>query len=103
MQTLRTFAFALGTAIASDAHDALPLGPTDGRRDTSPYDAAAKVFYDDGTITHMSQHSINGYSLTAMVAIEDARRLMQEEHPSGFQTCAALFGEDFLESVVGMH
>lgn len=102
VQTLRTFANASGSAFSSGDLSTLPPGPTIEERDSNPYDAAVTLGTKDGSVERAVMHSVNGYSFTAMASVAAAKRMLQCEWPSGFQTSATLFGADFAESVLEM-
>lgn len=101
VQTLRTFANASGTAFSSGDNSILSPGPTTEERVANPYDAAVTVVTKNGSVKRAVLHSVNGYSFTSMASVEAARRVLQGEFASGFQTSATLFGADFAESILG--
>lgn len=80
---------------------AMPDGPSEEERLANPYAAAVKVTDDDGVTVRGILHSVNGYTFTAMAAVEALKRAVDGERRGGFQTPATLFGNTFAETVGG--
>ncbi|KAK6859405.1 hypothetical protein PG995_003041 [Apiospora arundinis] len=77
----------------------LPDGPSAEEREKSPYHAAVVVTGPDGEVGRAVLHTVNGYTFTAMASVEAARRVLEGEITTGFQTPAMLFGKEFVETI----
>lgn len=58
-----------------------------------------QVAGEDGNTVCSVLDTVNGYTFTPLAATEAARRVLAGEHPPGFQTPAALFGNGFAETI----
>ncbi|TGJ79404.1 hypothetical protein E0Z10_g9354 [Xylaria hypoxylon] len=81
--------------------NSLPDGPTAEQRMATPYHAAVIVTTQDGNTRHAVLHTVNGYTFTGIASVEAAKRVLRGHVKGGFQTPAAIFGKDFIESVAG--
>ncbi|KAK4543220.1 hypothetical protein LTR36_005770 [Oleoguttula mirabilis] len=77
----------------------LPDGPTAAQREANRYHAAVEVIGEDGCSVHAVLDTVNGYTFTALAAVEAARRVMGGEVRGGFQTPVGLFGVGFVETI----
>jgi short subunit dehydrogenase-like uncharacterized protein len=78
---------------------AMPDGPTLQQREANRYHAAVEVTDEDGTVVRSVLNTVNGYTFTPLAAVEAARRVLDGDFRSGFQTPAGLFGVRFAESI----
>ena len=95
---IETFVCATGDAFPDDL-EALADGPGAAERDASRYQAAVEVTGSDGTVVRSVLDTVNGYTFTALAAVEAARRVLGGEVRAGFQTPAGLFGAGFAETI----
>lgn len=79
----------------------LPDGPSAEERDAHRARAVAEVIGADGTIARSMIETANGYSYTPLVAVEAARRVLEGERRSGFETPGRLLGGGFAETIAG--
>ncbi|WP_234835793.1 hypothetical protein [Sinorhizobium meliloti] len=93
-----TFVHATAAFPTGDAKD-LPAGPGFEEREASRYHASVEVTDADGTVVRSLLDTVNGYTFTAMAAVEAARRVLAGEVRSGFQTPAGLFDSGFAETI----
>jgi short subunit dehydrogenase-like uncharacterized protein len=77
----------------------LPDGPTPEQRELHPYHAAVTVTGQDGKVHQTVLHTVNGYTFTALAAVEAARRVIAGESRAGSQTPALIFGNGFVETI----
>ncbi|KAK7984496.1 hypothetical protein PG989_011898 [Apiospora arundinis] len=99
---IRTFAcVAASENMAFPEYGEMDLtdGPTAEEREKSPYHAAVVVTGSDGDVGRAVLHTVNGYTFTAMASVEAARRVLEGEITTGFQTPAMLFGKEFVETI----
>jgi short subunit dehydrogenase-like uncharacterized protein len=96
---VETFVHVSGDAFPQGDLSALPAGPTMQQRDANRYRAAVEVTGQDGTIARAVLDTVNGYTFTALAAVEAARRVLGGEWQPGFQTPAGLFGAGFAETI----
>ncbi|CAN5559196.1 hypothetical protein BH09ACT7_BH09ACT7_51480 [soil metagenome] len=54
---------------------------------------------EDSNTVYSVLDTVHGYTFTPLAATEAARRILAGEHPPGFQTPAALFGNGFAETI----
>lgn len=93
-----TFVHATAAFPTGDAKD-LPAGPGFEEREASRYHASVEVTDADGTVVRSLLDTVNGYTFTAMAAVEAARRVLAGEVRPGFQTPAGLFDSGFAETI----
>ncbi|TWI47987.1 short subunit dehydrogenase-like uncharacterized protein [Pseudomonas duriflava] len=93
------FVHLSGNAFPTGDLSQLPDGPTVQERNAHRARAVAEVMAADGTVTRSIIETINGYSYTPLVAVEAARRVLNGERRSGFETPARLFGKVFAETI----
>lgn len=98
-QDVETFVHVSGGAFAQGDLKALAAGPDAEHRKANRYQAAVEVTGTDGNVVRSILDTVNGYSFTALAAAEAARRVIDGEARSGFQTPAGLFGAGFAETI----
>jgi len=81
--------------------DARPAGPTEAQRARGRSIFVAEVENAAGVRAVSRLHTLEGYTLTALTALEIARRALAGEAPSGFQTPAMAYGPDLIMGVAG--
>jgi short subunit dehydrogenase-like uncharacterized protein len=99
---IRTFAYVAASAnnmCFPEEGIQLPDGPTVEERESSPYHAVVTVKDSSGSTSKAVLHTVNGYTFTAMAAVEAARRILGGEVKTSFQTPAMLFGANFVETI----
>ncbi|PYI12198.1 NAD(P)-binding protein [Aspergillus sclerotiicarbonarius CBS 121057] len=96
---VRTFAHASGDGFPTGDLGLLPDGPTAAGRDAAPYHAAVRVTSEDSHVTRAVLHTVNGYTFTTLASVEAAKRVLDNQAKSGFQTPAVIFGTDFLLAI----
>ncbi|KRE09286.1 hypothetical protein ASE63_21490 [Bosea sp. Root381] len=96
---VETFVHLSGDAFPDGDIKALPTGPDAEQRNANRYQAAVEVTGADGTVARSILDTVNGYSFTALAAAEAARRVLDGEARSGFQTPAGLFSAGFAETI----
>jgi short subunit dehydrogenase-like uncharacterized protein len=79
----------------------LPEGPSEQQRLEHRAFAVAEVTGADGTAARSVIETVNGYSYTPLAAIEAARRVLNGERGTGFETPAKLFGVGFAQTIPG--
>jgi short subunit dehydrogenase-like uncharacterized protein len=94
-----TFVHVSGSAFPTGNLDPLPDGPSAEERDANRYQASVEVTGAGGVTVRAILDTVNGYSFTAMAAVETARRVLAGETQPGFQTPAGLFGHGFAETI----
>ncbi|KAH8660009.1 Saccharopine dehydrogenase-domain-containing protein [Xylariales sp. PMI_506] len=98
---IRTFVSVAGDAFQSGDLGSLPDGPTVEQRKANPYHASVVLTSRGGTAKRAVLHTVNGYEFTPIASVEAARRILGGRAIEGFQTPAALFGNDFVMSIPG--
>ncbi|TPX10415.1 uncharacterized protein E0L32_008634 [Thyridium curvatum] len=98
---IRTYVCASGDAFPSQDLGSLPDGPTEEQMEAWPYHAAVVVTDARGKHSAAVLHTVNGYAFTAMASAEAARRVLEGEASSGFQTPVQVFGKDFVNIIPG--
>jgi len=96
---VESFVHVSGNAFPQGALSALPDGPSAEERAANRYQAAVEVVGADGAIARSVLDTVNGYTFTAIAAVEAARRVLAGDARSGFQTPAGLFGRGFAETI----
>lgn len=81
--------------------DAAPPGPSDAARARGWARVWGEVRHPDGRVARARLRTPEGYTLTAIAAVEAARRAGDGALPAGFQTPATAFGPDFILGVPG--
>lgn len=95
------FVHVSGDAFPEGDLSQLPDGPTAEQRDAHRARAVAEVKGADGTVARSMIETVNGYSYTPLAALEAARRVLEGERRTGFETPARLFGGGFAETIEG--
>lgn len=96
---IETYVHVSGEAFPGGDLELLPDGPDEAERAANRYQAAAEVTGADGRVVRATLDTVNGYSFTALAAVEAARRVLAGEAIAGFQTPAGLFGSSFAETI----
>lgn len=96
---IETFVHVTAGALPTGDAEDMSAGPGIEERTASRYHAAVEVIDADGTMVRSVLDSVNGYTFTAMAAVEAARRVLGGEVRPGFQTPAGLFGNGFVETI----
>lgn len=96
---IATYVHVSGEAFPGGDPGLLPDGPDEAERAANRYQAAAEVTGADGRVVRATLDTVNGYSFTALAAVEAARRVLAGEAIAGFQTPAGLFGSGFAETI----
>lgn len=96
---IATYVLVSGEAFPGGDPGLLPDGPDEAERAANRYQAAAEVTGADGRVVRATLDTVNGYSFTALAAVEAARRVLAGEAIAGFQTPAGLFGSGFAETI----
>ncbi|MBX4892979.1 saccharopine dehydrogenase family protein [Rhizobium bangladeshense] len=96
---IETFVHVSAGAFPTGEVRQMPAGPSLKEREASRYHAAVEVTDADGTVVRSRLDTVNGYTFTAMAAVEAARRVLAGEVRPGFQTPAGLFGSGFAETI----
>ncbi|MGY2374592.1 saccharopine dehydrogenase family protein [Pseudomonas sp. SDO524_S393] len=99
--TISMFVHISGEAFPEGDLSLLPDGPTQAQRDAHRARAVAEVTGIDGSVARSVIETVNGYSFTPLAAVEAARRVLDGERRSGFETPAKLFGVGFAQTIVG--
>lgn len=81
--------------------DARPAGPTEAERARGRSIFVAEVEGAGGQRAVSRLHTLEGYTLTALTALEIARRALAGEAPIGFQTPAMAYGPDLIMAIAG--
>ncbi|KAK5169682.1 uncharacterized protein LTR77_005660 [Saxophila tyrrhenica] len=100
---IHTFVNASADAFPTGDVALLPDGPDSAQRAASPYHAAVRVVDKDGSSRQARLHMVNGYTFTAIAAVEAARRILSGEASAGWQTPVGLFGNDYIHAVPGSY
>ncbi len=95
------FVHVSGEAFPEGDLSLLPDGPTAEQRDAHRACAVAEVTAADGTVVRSMIETVNGYSYTPLAAVEAARRVLEGERRTGFETPARVFGGGFAETIEG--
>lgn len=99
VRDIETFVHVTSGALPTENILKLPSGPGTKERLASRYHAAVEVTDADGTVVHSILDTVNGYTFTAMAAVEASRRVLNGEIKPGFQTPGGLFGFGFAETI----
>ncbi|MGY2397605.1 saccharopine dehydrogenase family protein [Pseudomonas sp. SDO5271_S396] len=95
------FVHISGEAFPEGDLSLLPDGPTQAQRDAHRARAVAEVTGINGSVARSVIETVNGYSYTPLAAVEAARRVLDGERRSGFETPAKLFGVGFAQTIFG--
>jgi short subunit dehydrogenase-like uncharacterized protein len=76
--------------------DARPTGPSRARREGARSHLWGEATGPNGAIARARLEAPDGYTLTALTAVEAARRLLGGKLTPGFQTPSGAFGPDFI-------
>jgi short subunit dehydrogenase-like uncharacterized protein len=74
-------------------------GPSAELRATARMHVWGRVTHADGRSVEGTAETPEGYRLTALAAVESARRVLVSAPPSGYHTPSSAFGSTFLESL----
>ncbi|WKL56100.1 saccharopine dehydrogenase NADP-binding domain-containing protein [Asticcacaulis sp. ZE23SCel15] len=96
---VETFVHVTGDGFPQGDLSLLPDGPNEEELLANRYQAAVEVTDADGHVTRSRLDTVNGYTFTAMAAVEAGRRVLSGEIRPGFQTPADLFGRGFAETI----
>lgn len=96
---IETFVHVSGGGFPEGNLADLPDGPTAEEREVSRYQAVAEALNAEGETLRLVLDTVNGYSFTALAAVEAGRRVLAGECLPGFQTPAVLFGKYFAETI----
>lgn len=81
----------------------LPPGPPADRREKGIALLLGEVTDDAGGVARSRLQTREGYTLTAMTAVEIAKRILAGDFKPGFQTPSLAYGPDFILSFPGSH
>jgi short subunit dehydrogenase-like uncharacterized protein len=102
----RRLGFLLGSApvqkLVRKAIDARLSGPTDAERAAGMSLLWGEARIEGGPRVVSRLKTPEGYTLTAMTALEIARRVLAGDAPKGFQTPSMAYGADFILSFDGV-
>lgn len=101
VRNIRTYVHANDDSFPAGDLQSLPDGPTLSQRDASPYSAAITITFEDKTVHNAVLHTVNGYTFTAMAAVQAATRVLDHQVKIGFQTPVQVFGQEFIHCVSG--
>lgn len=87
--------------IKSQIEKRLPMGPTPEQRARSRGVVVGEAWDAKGAHVISRIETVDAYTLTAWTAVEVARRALNGEAVSGFQTPATAFGADFILTFSG--
>ncbi|MEM9292494.1 MAG: saccharopine dehydrogenase NADP-binding domain-containing protein [Acidobacteriota bacterium] len=73
-----------------------PAGPTDEQRTRGSAHVWGEARDEEGNIVSARLHTAEGYTLTALTALEAARRFVETPPEPGFYTPSKAFGADFI-------
>ena len=76
-------------------------GPTAPLRDRARMQVWGRVTHADGRVIDGTAETPEGYRLTAIAAVESARRVLAAAPPAGYHTPSTAFGAGFLETLPG--
>jgi short subunit dehydrogenase-like uncharacterized protein len=76
-------------------------GPTAPLRDRARRQVWGRVTHADGRVIDGTAETPEGYRLTAIAAVESARRVLAAAPPAGYHTPSTAFGAGFLETLPG--
>jgi short subunit dehydrogenase-like uncharacterized protein len=79
--------------------DARVSGPSADVRATARMRVWGRVTHADGRTVTGTAETPEGYRLTAISAVESARRVLSEPPPAGYHTPSSAFGAGFLETL----
>jgi short subunit dehydrogenase-like uncharacterized protein len=79
-----------------------PAGPSEEQRKSAKTYIYGEVSNPKGKTATTYLELPEGYSLTAMTAVEIAKRVLTGDFKSGFQTPATAFGQDFIMNFEGV-
>jgi len=74
-------------------------GPSAEVRASARMHVWGRVTHADGRTVEGTAETPEGYRLTAMAAVESARRVLDASPPAGYHTPSSAFGAGFLESL----
>jgi short subunit dehydrogenase-like uncharacterized protein len=92
----------VGQRIAKAAIDRQPEGPTDAERASSQAVLVAQATNAQGQTARSRLRTPEGYTLTAMTALEVVRRVLAGDCKPGFQTPSLAYGADFVLQMTGV-
>jgi short subunit dehydrogenase-like uncharacterized protein len=81
----------------------LPDGPTAAERAVGRYWALAEVTDADGSVVRSVIETPTGYMYTQLSAVAAAGRVLDGQHPAGFQTPSSAFGPEFAAGIADSH
>ncbi len=81
--------------------DQRPAGPDDATRARARSRVVGVAWDDAGRRVAARLTTVEAYTLTALAALESARRALRGEAPPGYQTPATAFGADFILAFEG--
>ena len=81
--------------------DARPAGPTAAERERGRSSFVVEVENAAGERAVSRLHTLEGYTLTALTALDIARRALGGDAPVGFQTPAMAYGPDLIMGIAG--
>jgi short subunit dehydrogenase-like uncharacterized protein len=96
---IEMFVNVTGAAFPVGDLSLLPDGPSREERDANRAKVVAEVTGADGSVASALIETPNGYSYTALAAVEVARRVLGGEYQPGFQTPAMVFGSSFATTI----
>ena len=92
----------LGQRLAKASIDRTPEGPTDAERSSDHAVLVVEATNAKGETVRSRLRTPEGYTLTAMTAIEIARRVVAGDLAPGFQTPSLAYGADFILQFPGV-
>lgn len=92
----------LGQWLAKSAVDRQPEGPTDVERASGRAVLVAEVSNAKGEVVRSRLRTPEGYTLTAMTALEIVKRVTAGDFQAGFQTPSLAYGADFVLQFPGV-
>lgn len=95
------FVNVTGDAFPTGDLASMPAGPSQQERAAQPARAVVEVVGADGSILRSLIETVNGYSYTALAAVEALRRVLDGIARPGFETPARVFGPGFAQSIPG--
>lgn len=92
----------IGQRLAKAAVDRQPEGPSDAERASGHAVLVAEATNAQGETTCSRLRTPEGYTLTAMTALEIVRRVLAGNFKPGFQTPSLAYGADFVLQFAGV-
>ena len=92
----------VGQRLAKSTIDRQPEGPTDAERASGHAVLLAEAVNAKGDTARSRLRTPEGYTLTAMTALEIARRVLAGEFMPGFQTPSLVYGANFVLQFAGV-